>query len=250
MKKFFIFMTAIGLLCACQKEETLPENVTFKLSYTLDKGSSMTRSGADLYATFYENFIKTKFVGYPSYELTIYNDGKQVSRFSGEWDATLVTLPEGKYTIKGSSKSNKEGIYTKSSNEHLENLSLTFDEEITISANTKTLTLNPSYSCHLVFVDASLFSQISVSGVHSDVTTSIVGYTPIAACDFFDARDIKYVFLNENSRATNISYETTEGDNGILQIETLGFENGNYYCLDAIATGYQVPPMDNGFNQK
>ncbi len=247
MKKILIMMATIGLLCACKKEETTPQEVTFNLSYSLDKGSSMTRAGESHYNSFYENFVKTKLVGYPSYELTIYKDGKQVGRFNGEWDATLVTLPEGKYTIKGSSKSNKEGIYTKSSNEHLETLSLTFEEEICISANTKTIILNPLYSCHLVFVDASLFSKISVSGVHSDVTTTIVGYTPIAACEFFDAGDIKYVFLNENSRATSISYETADGDNGTLQIEPLDFKNGNYYCLDAIVGGYQVPPMNNGF---
>ncbi|MBR4854301.1 MAG: hypothetical protein IKU88_06190 [Alistipes sp.] len=248
MKKFLILMATIGLLCACQKEEiTTPEDVTFNLSYTLDKGSCMTRAGADLYASFYENFVKTKKVGYPNYKLTFYKDEKEVGTFSGEWDATLVTLPEGTYTIKGTSKSSLYGIYSKRENEHLKNMSLSFEEEITISKNTKTLTLNPTYACHLVFVDAALFSKISVSGTHTDVTTIISGHTPIANCDFFDAADVKYIFLNGDTSINNISYKTIDGDEGVLTISTLGFENGNYYCLDAIATGYQVPPMNNGF---
>ena len=240
-------MAAISLLCACQKEETLPENVTFQLSYSLDKGSSMTRAGADLYASFYENFVKTKKVGLPNYKLTFYKDGKEVGTFEGEWDATLITLPEGTYTVKGTSQSNKEGVYTKSENEHLQNMSLSFNEEINISSNIKTLTLNPSYNCHLVFVDAALFSTISVKGVHTDVTTIIGGNTPIATCYFFNADGIKYIFLNGDSSIKNISYQTINGNSGTLNIATLGFENGNYYCLDTIATGYQVPPMNNGF---
>ena len=247
MKKILIMMATIGILCACQKEETTPQDVTFNLSYSLDRGSSMTRAGEDLYNSFYENFVKTKKVGYPKYQLTFYKDEKEVGKFSGEWDATLVTLPEGTYTVKGSSGSNLDGVFTKRENEHLKNMSLSFNEEIVISKNMKTLTLNPSYSCHLIFVDASLFSEISVSGTHSDVTTVIGGYTPTANCDFFDAVDVKYVFLNGDTDIKNIVYKTIDGDEGVLNINTLGFENGNYYCLDAIATGYQVPPMSNGF---
>lgn len=247
MKKILIMMATIGLLCACQKEETTPQDVTFNLSYSLDRGLSMTRAGEDLYNSFYENFVKTKKVGHPMYELTFYKDEVKVGTFNGEWDATLVTLPEGTYTVKGTSNSNLSGIYTKRENEHLKNMSLSFDEEITISKNTKTLNLSPSYSCHLIFVDASLFSKIGVKGTHSDVTTVIGGYTPTATCEFFDAANVKYIFLNGDTSINNISYTTIDGDEGVLNINTLGFENGNYYCLDAIATGYQVPPMNNGF---
>lgn len=240
-------MATIGILCACQKEETTPQDVTFNLSYSLDRGSSMTRAGEDLYNSFYENFVKTKKVGYPKYQLTFYKDEKEVGKFSGEWDATLVTLPEGTYTVKGTSNSVLQGIFTKRENEHLKTMSLSFDEEITISKNTKTLTLNPSYACHLVFVDATLFSKISVKGTHEDGTTTISGYTPTALCDFFDAAGVKYVFLDGDINITNITYKTINDDEGTLNINTLGLENGNYYCLDAIATGYQVPPMNNGF---
>lgn len=61
MKKLLIAIMAMGALCACQKEaEYIPEDVTFTIDYTLDKGVNMTRSGADLYNDFYNNFVKTK----------------------------------------------------------------------------------------------------------------------------------------------------------------------------------------------
>lgn len=243
MKKILLVIAiAIGLW-SCQKEETL-ENVTFKLDYSLDKGVNMTRAGEDLYASFYENFVKTKKVGHPSYELTFYKGETVVAKFSGEWDATLVTLPEGTYRVKGESKSNKNGIYKNRDNEHLSNLALDFDEDVTISKNTTSLVLNPTYGCYIVFADKTLFTSIKAKGVQVDYEYNS---PPTVSCAFFEAGPIYYIFLNNSTKVGSIAYTAANGNSGELTIKTLGFEHGKYYCLDAVATGYQLPPMENGF---
>ena len=246
MRKLLVLMAAIGLFIACQKEEPAPENVTFKLSYSLDKGISMTRGGEDLYASFYENFVKTKIVGHPKYNLKFYQGDIEVATFNGEWEATLVTLPEGTYTVKGTSKSNGSGVYTNSENQHLSDMSLSFNEEVVVSKNMTSLMLNPTYSCYLVFAKESLFSSIAVVGPHSN-STAMGGTPPDKSCEFFSAGDIKYVFINSASSLKNITYTTVDGDSGTLNLKALNFQIGNYYCLDAVATGYQIPPMNNGF---
>lgn len=240
MKKLFFTIMAMSILCACQKEaEYIPEDVTFTIDYTLDKGVNMTRSGADLYNDFYNNFVKTKKVGYPKYELKFYQNDKLVGTFEGEWDATLVTLPEGTYTVEGKSKSSATGVYQSGGNEHLSKMSLDFSEEVVISKGQTTITLNPTYDCYLLFLDASLFSRGIIYGPDS--------YGNESNCRFFEAGSVLYTFINSASKVTKIGYVGKDGDEGTLNIDTMGFEVGKYYCLDAVATGYQLPPMDSGF---
>lgn len=238
MKKILIMIAiAIGLW-GCQKEET-PENITFEVSYTLDKGASMMRVGVDLYTEFYNNYVKTKKVGYPEYELTFYKGAEVVGTFNGEWEATLITLPEGTYRVEGTSKSRATGVEQSGTNEQYSKLSLKFNEQITIGKGQTSLTLNPVYDCYLLFFDASLFNRGLVWGPNS--------YGTKTYCRFFDAGTIKYAFINSASRAVEIGYVTNDGDEGTVAISAMGFEIGKYYCLDALATGYQLPPMENGF---
>ena len=248
MRKIFAFVAATALLYACSKEneEIVPENVTFKLSYSMDKGTSMTRTGEEAYNSFYENFVKTKAVGYPKYDLTFYKGENAVATIKGEWEATLVTLPEGTYTVKGTSESTKHGIWDEDgiSNDQHSTLSLVFDEDITITKEQTTISLHPEYSCYLIFADAQVIPDIKIQSKGEYSGGRLGNYRTLS---FFDAGNIKYAFINSHSWAENILYTTTDGDSGTLNIKTLGFEIGNYYCLDAVATGYQVPPMDNGF---
>ena len=73
------------------------------------------------------------------------------------------------------------------------------------------------------------------------------GTRPNESCEFFSAGDVKYVFINNYSELKSIKYTTIDGDSGTLDLKVLNFQNGNYYCLDVIATGYQLPPMNDGF---
>lgn len=241
MKKLFFTIMAMSILCACQKEtEYIPEDVTFTIDYTLDKGVNMTRSGADLYNDFYNNFVKTKKVGYPKYELNFYQNNELVGTFSGEWDATLVTLPEGTYTVEGTSKSNKKWLDNSSNQPQHSNLSLDFKETVVISKNQNSITLNPTYDCYLVFFDTELVETAMIECPYESGSSSTMWR-------FSDAGGIKYAFINSASYATKIQYKTKDGDSGELNISAMGFEIGKYYCLDAVATGYQLPPMDGGF---
>ena len=227
-------LMTITLFSSCTKEvENVPQDVTFTLGYQMGISSrEMTRAnGSELYTEFYENYIKTKEVGYPSYTLTFYKDDKEIATFNGEWDATLVTLPEGTYTVKGSSK-------TKSLPDDYSKYSLLFDETITITKNQTTLTLNPIWDCYCIFFESNVINE---AYIYSD------GYYSYRR-DFSDVGTIKYVFLGKhNDDADIISYTTIDNDSGIIKINQMGFENGKYYFLDKLITTYEIPPMDSGF---
>lgn len=241
MRKILIVASVILTLCACSKEEPTPENVTFNLTYNIDKGVSMTRSGADLYNSFYENFVKTKKVGYPNYELTFYKGEEVVGTFKGEWDATMLTLPEGEYKVVGTSKSPEDKVASGVKFQY-STMSLNFEETVVISKGQTSLTLNPTYDCYLVFFDKTV---IDVAYVWDPTDSNSSGKT---YWHFPDADTIKYAFINSASKAIEISYKTVDrADEGVLNIDLMGFEIGKYYCLDAIATGYQLPPMESGF---
>lgn len=243
MKKILILLALFMGVVGCSKEDT-PENITFTIDFNVAEGESMVRGASDLYSAFYNNFVKTKVVGYSDYSLSFYQGETLVGTFSGKWDATLVTLPEGKYRVTGSSKAPIENIKTEvKDNPSLETMSLLFDEEVEITKNTTTLSLkNPTYDCYLVFFDKTLVSEAKVSAKY--------GYDNAANtqfASFYEAGDVKYVFIATGSHVSRIHYKATEGDSGILELKNLGFENGKYYCLDAVVTGYQAPEMENGF---
>lgn len=247
MKKILLVIAiAIGLW-SCQKEE-IPEDATFSLTYSLDKGTSMTRAGEDLYASFYENFVKTKKVGHPWYDIAFYKGEELVAVSNGYWGATLVSLPEGEYIVKGMSKSKKTGIWNKEENDQHSKLSLTFDEKITISKDQTSVVLHPSYDCYLLFGDSSIFTKIELEGAAENVDGVTTGnFWAHNRCSFFDADNIKYAFINSESLAKKIKYTTVNGDSGELTISALKFVNGKYYSLDTVTAGYQLPPMENGF---
>ena len=233
MRKIFALMALVALLCACSKEneEIISENVTFKLSYNIDKGSSMTRAGEEAYSSFYENFVKTKVVGYSDYDLSFYKGDVLVGSFKGAWDATTITLPEGEYVVKGTSGSYGTA-YSDYEKSH-KYMSLSFDQKITVKKSDTSIVLTPDYDCYLLFFDGSIFNHVEICGDYR--------------YSFPTAGNIKYAFINSKSIASRVDYTTKDGDSGTLKIETFGFEIGNYYCMDAVATGYQVPPMENGF---
>lgn len=233
-------MLAIGLV-ACSKEET-PSDVTFALDYTIGGGENMVRAGADLYRDFYNNFVKTKEVGYSDYSLSFYKGEELVGTFNGQWDATLVTLPEGTYRVKGTSRAPKKELTDKpDENLQLKTMALSFDEEVIIAKNTTTLSLNPTYDCYLLFFAKSLVTSAKIHTVYSNTYDRDV-YSP-----FYEAGDIYYVFIPTKCDAKNVIYTATDGDRGTLTLKPLGFQNGKFYCLDALVSGYQAPSMENGF---
>ena len=241
MKKIFIAVILLIGLVGCSKEET-PQDVTFSIDFQIGQGESMTRGATEMYADFYNNFVKTKAVGYSDYSLSFYKGEELIGTFTGKWDATLVTLPEGTYQVKGSSKAPKQELTDKpDDNLQLKTMALSFDEEVTITRSTTTLSLNPTYDCYLIFFAKSLVTSAKIHTVYSNTYDRDV-YSP-----FYEAGDIYYVFIPSKCDAKNIKYTAADGDSGTLTIKPLGFQNGKFYCLDALVSGYQAPSMENGF---
>lgn len=240
MKKLLLAAFGIIILASCSKEEELPQDITFSLGYNVEQSSGATRAGADLYNAFYNDYVKTKLVGYPEYNLTFYKGDEEIGNFKGEWEATTITLPEGTYKVVGTSGSTQVMSQANDDNLQHSKMTLNFEEDVVISKNTKTLNLTPKYDCYLLFFNTSLFK-----GAELVAQKSSGSYIP--NCSFTKAGGILYVFINTKSNAHSIKYTTTDNDTGTLNIDAFGFQNSKYYSLDAVATGYSVPPMDSGF---
>lgn len=242
MKKLLLAAFGIIILASCSKEEELPQDITFSLGYNVEQSSGATRAGADLYNAFYNDYVKTKLVGYPEYNLTFYKGDEEIGNFKGEWEATTITLPEGTYKVVGTSGSPREGLYSNDSNLQHSKMTLTFEEEVTISKSTSSVILAPKYDCYLLLFNVAVFSEAKLIGQNAASS-----YTSDISCPFTKAGNVFYAFVNSKSKVHSIKYTTTDNDTGTLNIDAFGFQNGKYYSLDAVATGYSVPPMDSGF---
>lgn len=241
MRRLLLMVAAMAIFASCSKEE-VPQDVTFSLGYNVEQSGRTTRAGADLYNTFYNDYVNTKLVGYPEYDLTFYKGDQKIANFKGEWEATTITLPEGTYKVVGTSGLYREGLYSNDSNMQHSKMTLTFEEEVTISKSTSSVILAPKYDCYLLLFDVAVFSEAKLIGQNAASS-----YTSDISCPFTKAGNVFYAFVNSKSKVHSIKYTTTDNDTGTLNIEAFGFQNGKYYSLDAVATGYSAPPMDSGF---
>lgn len=226
MKNLLLIFCVISL-CSCTQTFIFEEvPVTFSLNFKFPQGEDMTRGGADLYLKFYNDSIKSKVITPTTYELEFArSNSSEVASFAGEWDADLITLPAGKYTVTGVSR----GDYGKPD--------LTFNEEIEIVSTSSSITLTAQYDCFLVFFNKSQVNQPTY--YYSGVMTN-------SNQPFWEAGEIYYLFLQSGANG-KISYSTPDGDRASFDLEKFSWQKSKYYYFDVLSGYFNVPPMDSGF---
>lgn len=222
-------MAAISLFFACQKENSdyTPQQVSFTIGLQLPTSGNMVRSAEDLYADFYTNYITSKVLIPEQYQLTIYKNDKTVGDCSGKWDAEFITLEEGTYRIVGTSK----GDFKKAS--------LEFDQEVTITRDTKNIKLTAIYDCYMLFFDKEKFGEATIY-CDSEIT-----YGTKTSETFPSTDKLFYIFLPHRNAST-ISYKTVNGDRGSVSLDNYSFNNGKYYMFDIISGEIYIPQMELG----
>lgn len=223
-----VTLFAAFVFAGCEKDSFQPkQSVSFSVSMKMPSTGNMSRASSEsLYSDFYTNFIANKKLVPGEYKLTFSQNGEQVGEFRGSWDADLITLPEGTYSITGTCSGD------------FEKPSLIFQESVEITNQTSSISLTAIYDCYMIFFDKS---NVESAEVHCNSTTS-GSSTSVSLCS---TSDIFYLFLPYRS-ASSINYDTISGDYGNIILKNYTFEKGKYYMFDVVNGTFTVPPMDQG----
>ncbi|MBS6458747.1 MAG: hypothetical protein KH375_01150 [Alistipes sp.] len=235
MKKILLFaLIALTFgFAGCSKDEEIIvlENCTFSIDFAFPTSGEMTKADASsLYDEFYKNYVITKAVAPDDYELTFKKDNSVVAKFSGKWNADLITLPEGVYTVTGTSAVNSE-IISKTN--------LKFNQEVVIKKGITTLSLTAIYDRFLLFVENGKYKSISVSTGDGAYSNTV---------NFVKTDHIQYCFLSKDSSYFESIkyYGIDDNDYGKIYLSRFNFENGKYYYFDVVSGSFSIPPMEAG----
>ena len=206
--------------------------------YTLDTSNGNfirgVKTNADVFNEIYEK-IKTGDLVAPSFDLTLteVNSGV-VYTFKGKWNShDLLTLRTGTYRVVGKSTAEGENIQEK--------CSFTFDELIDISITSNVITLQAKYDCSLL-----IFNNENIQ--------TLQNFNGSALSSFFTFSTYKYAFVNNtlyDVAKKNEAYilgKYTDGAEFKIYTGNLNFEKGKYYVYNSISNGFDVPPMEEGYN--
>lgn len=225
---------------SCSKSEAVepietPKLCTVALDYALPSSGSMSRSGEDLYAKFYNEQIATRKITPTCYNLTFTNIAdKSSAEINDQWaESHAIKLLSGTYRVTGKSASAvsdyKGGIDT---------LYLAFDEEITINESTNKIVLNAKYDSFMVFFDAK------------DITSAVFYFAdggnygtkhPLAKFG-----DIYYFFATSIKHSTDKLLIERATGNATINLNSMAFEKGKYYYFGDLSSEYNLPMMESG----
>lgn len=242
MKKLILFASVLIGLTGCGSDESVqPEmpkqDVSFSLDFTfIESGSMGGRGGADAYTTFYNDYIKTKILTPKTYSLTFKNtDNGLTTTFAGHWgDNAMIKLPEGQYEVTGTSTPT---AYT------VDSLKMSFNETVTLSKQTSSVTLSAVNESYLLMFDAT-----TIESVLYDRNVSYSGNKYLGK----KAGNIIYLFMGHTTGGPyNNSHRLTISNlNGntstISDITKYPFEKGKWYYFDNISNDFNIPPMEEG----
>ncbi len=248
MKKLFL-LAIVAAFSACSNDENVispekpePQTVKVSLNYSLLESGSMTRSGDNVYTSFYEKYIKTKILTPKTYSLA-FNSDKAILEViqQGVWgNNDAIELFEGSYSVSGNSNPkfrnmNYPDVYV------CDSLYLNFNENITINKNTTNITLKGIYNCYLLLFDATNISSITSSFGREEKALP-------------KKDDIYFLFVESDYYATassattylNIHIVRPNGATVDLNIGKLKLEKGKYYYFNDTTNSFDIEPMENG----
>ena len=242
MKKFFGMM----LLCAtmfifssCEKECS-PQEVELTLNYSFADCGSMSRAaGSEVYADFYDKYIKTKILAPKTYELTFTNnETKATATIRGNWDRKdFIRLIEGSYTVAGTSYPNERYEYSDS-------LFLHFNEVVNIKRDDTNLSLNALHDSFLLMFDSANTENI-------ELTTSLSSNGSPEKQIINDDK-LYWIFLQSVASSFGKDYYYAldicrkDGNNSYIRLKDTPFEKGKYYYFNDMTISFDIPPMESG----
>lgn len=242
MKKILFLLMAVLIVVGCSsenEEERLPQAVKVTLDYTFWESGSMTRSGKDVYKSFYDNYIKTKVLTPKNYSLTLKNTATgEISEIKGHWDKKEgIKLMEGTYELTGTSSP----LYTSTTTRKVDTLFLAFKENIIINQTTTTVNLSAKHDSYMLILDADNTKSINYNfgTLDGDVNKTI----KLSKVD-----NVYFMFVSSLSegKLDRLTITRNTGSVSTVNLSNTPFEKGKYYYFNDITNSFDVPPMDEG----
>ena len=233
MKRLFkgaLLICLATLMAACDEDATLQQEangdkIQISLLFSIGNsplsiGGPMTGtkgSGEDLFDAIYQGIVSGEIIA--SYELTFKNINTGASTsISGKWtDNKTISLEKGTYTIYGISTAIGKGIY--------KDCSLSYQDEVTITPETRSITIKAQYDCSLLIVNDDSVDKILYYASQNDSTY------------FSQYQNLTYAFVKsaEDFTQGNNAYLKVYFKNGRSSIVDLGqinIQKGKYYLLE------------------
>lgn len=247
MKKIFGLMllcaTMVGFV-SCEKvlEEApnVPQEVRLKLNYTFKNSGSMTRSsGSKAFESFYDDYMKNKVLTPTRYDLAFKNvETGATARIIGDWnDEDGITLPVGEYIVSGTSnpRSSSGQLEPMSDYEFIsDTVFLAFNEQIKLSAEQTSLSLNATHNSFLLLFDLKDAKMVKYKGLYEKKLNIY--------------NNIYTIFVNRRSSRSSDIIEITrnDGKESTVSLDAIPFEKGKYYYFDDMTYSFSIPEMDEG----
>ena len=222
------------------------EEVELKLDYTFSESGDMTRAtGSEVYSTFYEKYIKTKVLTPKSYTLEFIPKGESnsVIKINGNWnDKDCVRLPEGEYTVIGTSYPLEE--YAKIGIKELpsDTVYISFNETVNIVNDMTTLTLNAKYDSFLLLFDSENTSKIELNETSKQLSCD-------ESCYWLFAKETSWSNCDNGFSFTHYLGAKIIRNNGVevdVEFGKLSLTKGKYYYFNDMTNSFDIPMMESG----
>lgn len=253
MKKLVLLCFIAAIISSCKGEDPVNPNreLEIKLSYKFSNSGDMSRaSNSDIYAEFYDQFIKPHILTPTKYSLSFKNiETNAVTTINGSWkDNTGIRLLSGKYEITGIS----HPTFAKAIGMPSDTVYIAFNEIVTIGDNMTELTLNATYDSYLLLFDKQHSSNVSYRGKSTNVSgeseiqlksTDKLYWLFINGNEYtsISSSDNTYIFKNSKMEITR-----NNGDNATIYFEGMPFELGKYYYFNDVTNSFDIPTMEKG----
>ena len=249
MKKILglMLLCVASVLCSCEKEY-VPQEVELSLDYTFIESGSMSRAnGEEIYANFYDKYIKTKVLTPKTYELKFYNKDEVVLEIADLWSHKHgIRLPEGEYTVTGISHPIEKVLdrqYFPS-----DSLYLRFNEKVNITKDMTILTLTALYDSYLLLFDSSNINNIKL-GTDGKLPADNQPSCKQLANDGINV----WIALKKNSYPSNgytryysLTILRNNEHTSTILLEDLPMQIGKYYYFNDMTNSFDIPPMESG----
>lgn len=222
------------------------EEVEFKLDYTFSESGDMTRAtGEEVYTEFYDKYIKTKVLTPKSYTLEFIPKGESnsVIKINGNWnDKDCVRLPEGEYTVIGTSYPLEE--YAKIGIKELpsDTVYISFNETVNIVNDMTTLTLNAKYDSFLLLFDRENTSKIELNETSKQLSCD-------ESCYWLFAKETSWTNWDNGFSFTHYLGAKIIRNNGVevdVEFGKLSLTKGKYYYFNDMTNSFDIPMMESG----
>lgn len=245
MKTLFFLLTITMLCLSCTKETIEPDIKQVKndkVKVLIDYGFTSGNIKGPVYMDFYNKYILSKTLTPRTYQLIFTNRDSTSFRTTavGKWGINnFISLPQGKYIVTGESNPTEYVVCG-------DTCYLAFDDTISITSTTTSITLKAKYDCCLILIDTlNVKSTLLTKAVTSNPST--FKNTLMKTDEYYHTFARDYFLMGRDRFPVALTLQITKRDNNMVNMLLWEYtwQNGKYYYFANTGSGYTIPAMGN-----